>query len=123
MSANPEAVENNTPETAPSHFIREIILEDLKTNKYNGRVHTRFPPEPNGYLHIGHAKSINLNFGLANEFGGKCNLRFDDTNPCKEETEYVESIIEDVRWLGGEFEDRLLFASDYFPQLYDRSEE
>ena len=101
-----------------SHFIRDIIIEDLKTNKYGGRVHTRFPPEPNGYLHIGHAKSINLNFGLAGEFGGKCNLRFDDTNPCKEETEYVESIIADVRWLGGDFEDRLFYASDYFDQLY-----
>jgi glutaminyl-tRNA synthetase len=101
-----------------SNFIREIILEDLRANKYGGRVHTRFPPEPNGYLHIGHAKSIHLNFGLAAEFGGKCNLRFDDTNPAKEETEYVDSIIEDVRWLGGDFEDRLFYASDYFGQLY-----
>ena len=107
------------PETGPSNFIREIILDDLKTNKYGGRVHTRFPPEPNGYLHIGHAKSISLNFGLAQEFGGKCNLRFDDTNPSKEETEYVDSIIEDVRWLGGDWEDRLFYASDYFQQLYD----
>jgi glutaminyl-tRNA synthetase len=82
-------------------------------------VHTRFPPEPNGYLHIGHAKSIHLNFGLAREFGGKCNLRFDDTNPSKEETEYVDSIIEDVRWLGGDWEGRLFYASDYFEQLYD----
>ena len=105
--------------SGPSNFIREIILEDLKTNKWGGRVHTRFPPEPNGYLHIGHAKSINLNFGLAEEFGGKCNLRFDDTNPSKEETEYVDSIIEDVRWLGGDFEDRLFYASDYFQQLYE----
>src|SRR5260370_32921586 len=103
---------------APSNFVREIILDDLKTNKYGGRVHTRFPPEPNGYLHIGHAKSINLNFGLAIEFGGKCNLRFDDTNPSKEETEYVDSIIEDVRWLGGDWEDRLFYASDSFDQLY-----
>ncbi len=85
-----------TPEAAPSNFIRDIILDDLKTNKYGGRVHTRFPPEPNGYLHIGHAKSITINFGLAKEFSGKCNLRFDDTNPSKEETEYVDSIIEDV---------------------------
>jgi glutaminyl-tRNA synthetase len=109
------------PEAAPtqSNFIREIILDDLKTNKYGGRVHTRFPPEPNGYLHIGHAKSIHLNFGLAEEFAGKCNLRFDDTNPSKEETEYVDSIIEDVRWLGGEWEDRLFYASDYFDQLYE----
>jgi len=104
---------------APSNFVRDIIIDDLKTNKYGGRVHTRFPPEPNGYLHIGHAKSINLNFGLATEFGGKCNLRFDDTNPSKEETEYVDSIIEDVRWLGGDFEDRLFYASDYFQQLYE----
>jgi glutaminyl-tRNA synthetase len=102
-----------------SNFIREIIIEDLKTNKYGGRVHTRFPPEPNGYLHVGHAKSINLNFGFAQEFGGKCNLRFDDTNPSKEETEYVESIIEDVRWLGGDWEGRLFYASDYFDQLYE----
>ena len=107
------------PTPAPSNFVREIILEDLKTNKYGGRVHTRFPPEPNGYLHVGHAKSINLNFGLAAEFGGKCNLRFDDTNPEKEETEYVESIIEDVKWLGGDFEDRIFYASDYFQQLYE----
>ncbi len=106
-------------ETGPSNFIREIILDDLKTNKYGGRVHTRFPPEPNGYLHIGHAKSISINFGLAQEFGGKCNLRFDDTNPSKEETEYVDSIIEDVHWLGGDWEGRLFYASDYFGQLYD----
>ena len=104
---------------APSNFIREIILDDLKTNKYGGRVHTRFPPEPNGYLHIGHAKSININFGFAQEFAGKCNLRFDDTNPSKEEVEYVESIIADVRWLGGDWDDRLFYASDYFGQLYD----
>ena len=104
--------------TGPSNFVRDIVIEDLKTNKYGGRVHTRFPPEPNGYLHIGHAKSINLNFGLAAEFGGKCNLRFDDTNPCKEETEYVDSIVKDVRWLGGDWEDRLFYASDYFDQLH-----
>jgi glutaminyl-tRNA synthetase len=103
----------------PSHFIREIILEDNRTGKFGGRVHTRFPPEPNGYLHIGHAKSICLNFGLAAEFGGKCNLRFDDTNPCKEEQEFVDSIIHDVRWLGFDWEDRMFFASDYFQQLYD----
>src|SRR5512142_1768980 len=101
-----------------SNFIREIILEDLKTGKYEGRVHTRFPPEPNGYLHVGHAKSITINFGLAREFGGLCNLRFDDTNPSKEETEYVDSIIADVRWLGGDWGDRLFYASDYFDQLY-----
>jgi glutaminyl-tRNA synthetase len=116
----PDSSTGNADSTSgPSNFVREIILEDLKTNKYGGRVHTRFPPEPNGYLHIGHAKSINLNFGLAAEFGGKCNLRFDDTNPSKEETEYVDSIIEDVRWLGGDWEDRLFYASDYFGQLYE----
>ena len=107
------------PTPGPSNFIRDIIIEDLKTGKYGGRVHTRFPPEPNGYLHIGHAKSINLNFGLAADFGGKCNLRFDDTNPCKEETEYVESIIKDAHWLGGDWEGRLFYASDYFDQLYE----
>ncbi|MEQ8784859.1 MAG: glutamine--tRNA ligase/YqeY domain fusion protein [Pirellulaceae bacterium] len=106
------------PEEGPSlDFIRKIIVEDNKTGKFDGRVHTRFPPEPNGYLHIGHAKSICLNFGLAKEFGGKCNLRFDDTNPTKEEVEYVESIKDDVRWLGFTW-DNLFFASDYFPQLY-----
>jgi len=102
---------------APSNFIREIILQDLETNKFGGRVHTRFPPEPNGYLHVGHAKSIAINFGFAKEFGGKCNLRFDDTNPTKEETEYVDSIMEDVRWLGGEWAG-VHYASDYFDQLY-----
>jgi len=107
------------PDSAPSDFIRAIIIEDLKTNKYGGRVHTRFPPEPNGYLHIGHAKSICLNFGIATEFGGLYNLRFDDTNPSKEDVEYVESIQEDVRWLGFDWEDRLFYASDYFEQLYE----
>jgi len=102
-----------------SHFIKEIIEEDLKTGKFGGRVHTRFPPEPNGYLHIGHAKSICLNFGLALEYNGLCNLRFDDTNPAKEDVEYVESIKEDVRWLGFDWGDRLYYASDYFEQLYD----
>jgi glutaminyl-tRNA synthetase len=100
-------------------FIREIIDNDNKTDKYKGRVHTRFPPEPNGYLHIGHAKSICLNFSIAEEYNGKCNLRFDDTNPAKEEEEYVKSIIEDVVWLGFDYEDRLFFASDYFDQMYD----
>ncbi len=100
-------------------FIREIIEEDLRTGKYGGRVHTRFPPEPNGYLHIGHAKSICLNFGVAQEYGGLCNLRFDDTNPIKEETEYVEAIKEDIRWLGFDWEDREYYASDYFEQLYE----
>jgi len=104
---------------AASNFIRDIIIEDQRTGKNGGRVLTRFPPEPNGYLHVGHAKAIHLNFGLAREFGGLCNLRFDDTNPEKEETEYVDSIIEDVQWLGGDFGDRIFYASDYFPQLYD----
>ena len=104
---------------AASNFIRDLILSDNANGKHNLRIHTRFPPEPNGYLHVGHAKSIMLNFGLAEEFGGKCNLRFDDTNPAKEETEYVESIVEDVKWLGADFGDRLLYASDYFQQLYD----
>ena len=99
-------------------FIRAIILDDNKSGKWGGRVHTRFPPEPNGYLHIGHAKSICLNFGIAKEFGGKCNLRFDDTNPTTEEEEYVESIQRDVKWLGWNWEERLLFASDYFEQMY-----
>ncbi len=112
---------NTAPDDAahPSDFIRDIIAEDLRTSKYGGRVHTRFPPEPNGYLHIGHAKSICLNFGVAAEFGGLCNLRFDDTNPTKEEVEYVESIMEDIRWLGFDWDDRLLYASDYFEQLYE----
>jgi len=103
----------------PSNFIRDIIDEDLKTGKFGGCVHTRFPPEPNGYLHIGHAKSICLNFGIARDYNGLCNLRFDDTNPVKEEEEYVQSIIEDVRWLGFDWEDRLYFASDYFEKMYE----
>jgi glutaminyl-tRNA synthetase len=119
-------IERNKPgtETTPSEngaasdFIRAIINEDNRTGRYGGRVHTRFPPEPNGYLHIGHAKSICLNFGIAEDYGGKCNLRFDDTNPTKEEMEYVESIQEDVRWLGFDWEERLFYASDYFEQLY-----
>ncbi len=105
------------PQPEPTNFLKEILRDDIAAGKHGGRVHTRFPPEPNGYLHIGHAKSICLNFGLALEFGGKCNLRFDDTNPCKEEQEYVDSIIENVRWLGFDWEDRLFYASDYFDQL------
>ncbi|MCK8601013.1 glutamine--tRNA ligase/YqeY domain fusion protein [Desulfoferrobacter suflitae] len=105
--------------SSPPNFIRNMILEDLKKNKNDGRVHTRFPPEPNGYLHIGHAKSICINFGLAREFDGLCNLRFDDTNPSKEDVEYVESIKDSVRWLGFDWDDRLYYASDYFDQLYD----
>ncbi len=106
------------PESRPSNFIRDRFIEDLKTNKYNGRVQTRFPPEPNGYLHIGHAKAICLDFGLADEFGGKTNLRFDDTNPEKEDVEYVDAIMDDVKWLGFRW-DGLFYASDYFDQLYE----
>jgi glutaminyl-tRNA synthetase len=102
----------------PLDFIREIVANDLRAGRHSGRVHTRFPPEPNGYLHIGHAKSICLNFGVAEEFAGTCNLRFDDTNPTKEDTEYVDSIQQDVRWLGFDWDDRTLYASDYFEQLY-----
>ena len=119
-TSDPEAEtgEHAVPESRPSNFIRDIILDDLKTNKYAGRVQTRFPPEPNGYLHIGHAKAICLDFGLADEFGGHTNLRFDDTNPEKEETEYVDSIMADVKWLGFHW-DGLFYASDYFDQLYE----
>jgi glutaminyl-tRNA synthetase len=110
--------------TTPKHFIQLIVDEDLRQAKNAGRVHTRFPPEPNGYLHIGHAKAICLNFGLAEQYpGGLCNLRFDDTNPTKEDTEYVEAIQEDVRWLGFDWEDRCYFASDYFPKLYEMAKE
>ncbi len=117
-TAEAKTGENAAPEPRPSNFIRDIILDDLKTNKFNGRVQTRFPPEPNGYLHIGHAKAICLDFGLAAEFGGKTNLRFDDTNPEKEDTEYVDSIMADVKWLGFQW-DGLYYASDYFEQLYE----
>ena len=112
---SPELQPNND---GPSNFIRNIMIEDIKSGKHEGRVQTRFPPEPNGYLHIGHAKAICLDFGLAAEFGGKCNLRFDDTNPSKEETEYVDAIMADVKWLGFQW-DNLFYASDYFQQLYD----
>ena len=111
----------NTP-SSPAHFIRNIIEEDNRTGKWNGRVETRFPPEPNGYLHIGHAKSICLNFGLALEYGGVCHLRFDDTNPEKEAQEYVDAIIESVRWLGFDWKKHLYYASDYFDQLYEFAE-
>src|SRR5262245_63749747 len=103
----------------PANFIRAIAAEDRVSGKFGGRVITRFPPEPNGYLHIGHAKSICLNFGLAAEFGGRCHLRFDDTNPTKESVEYVESIMADVHWLGFDWGEHLYYASDYFEQLYD----
>jgi glutaminyl-tRNA synthetase len=111
---------SRTESVSPSDFIRNIIANDLESNKNEGRVHTRFPPEPNGYLHIGHAKSICLNFGLAAENkGGLCNLRFDDTNPSKEDVEYIESIQSDIRWLGFDWDDRLFYASDYFENLYE----
>jgi glutaminyl-tRNA synthetase len=118
-TSNPETATAITPspESRPSNFLRDVILDDLKTNKFGGHVQTRFPPEPNGYLHIGHAKAICLDFGLAAEFGGHTNLRFDDTNPEKEETEYVDSIMQDVKWLGFEWSG-LFYASDYFDQLY-----
>jgi glutaminyl-tRNA synthetase len=107
-----------TNSTSPSDFIREIIDEHLRNNRFQGRVATRFPPEPNGYLHIGHAKSVCLNFGIAAQYGGTCNLRMDDTDPTGESQEYVDSIIRDVRWLGFDWEDRLYYASDYYEQLY-----
>ncbi|MEA3280562.1 MAG: glutamine--tRNA ligase, partial [Thermodesulfobacteriota bacterium] len=107
-----------TEPSLPANFIQYIIEEDLKTNKHEGRIVTRFPPEPNGYLHIGHAKSICLNFGIAAAYGGICNLRFDDTNPGKEDVEYVESIKSDVRWLGFDWGNRLYYTSDYFEKLY-----
>lgn len=111
-------IESGTP-NLPQNFIHEIITQDLANGKNGGKVITRFPPEPNGYLHIGHAKSIFLNYGTAVKFGGKFNLRMDDTNPSKEDTEYVESILEDVRWLGADWEDRFFYASNYFDKLYD----
>ena len=106
-------------DTVPSDFIREIIKEDISTNKYDGKVLTRFPPEPNGYLHIGHAKSICLNFSIAEEFGGLCNIRFDDTNPIKEEIEYIESNKDDIRQLCFDWDDRMYYASNYFEAIYD----
>jgi len=109
---------NETNPNAAGDFIRDIIRQDLQTNKWDGRVQTRFPPEPNGYLHIGHARAIWINFGIAEEFGGKCNLRFDDTNPVKEEQEYIDAIIRDIRWLGYDWDDRLYYASSYFGQMY-----
>ncbi len=122
MPSTPSASSHDTPpenQRPGRNFIQQLIDADLAAGRYGGRVHTRFPPEPNGYLHIGHAKSICLNAGLAREYGGRFNLRFDDTNPAKEEQEYVDSIQEDIRWLGADWEDRLFFASDYFDQLYE----
>ncbi|MCX7875383.1 MAG: glutamine--tRNA ligase/YqeY domain fusion protein [Melioribacteraceae bacterium] len=110
---------NSVEERKPKNFIYELIDQDNQTNRFQKRVHTRFPPEPNGYLHIGHAKAICLNYGIAKDYNGKFNLRFDDTNPEKEEQEYVDSIVEDVKWLGADFEDRIFYASDYFEQMYD----
>ncbi len=118
MNMTPVDPEDKSPETQPLDFIRAIVTADLESGKHDGRVQTRFPPEPNGYLHIGHAKAIALDFGVAAEFGGKCNLRFDDTNPVKEDVEYVDAIMEDIRWLGWDWEDRLYYASSYFEQLY-----
>ncbi|NRB42539.1 MAG: glutamine--tRNA ligase, partial [Pseudomonadales bacterium] len=108
----------DAPNTPSNNFIHKIIADDLSANTHGGKVLTRFPPEPNGYLHIGHAKSICVNFGLAEEFGGQCNLRFDDTNPEKEEQEYIDAIKSDVQWLGFQWADKIKYASDYFPQFY-----
>ena len=122
MNSNKKEKRNADTEAGsakPTNFIKEIIEEDIRNNKNDGRVYTRFPPEPNGYLHIGHAKSICFNFGVVEEYSGLCNLRFDDTNPTKEETEYVDSIMEDIRWLGYDWDDRLYYASDYFGTLYE----
>ena len=111
---------NNEIEDKKSlNFIEQIVESDLKAGKNGGRLNTRFPPEPNGYLHIGHAKAICMDFGIAEKFGGTCNLRFDDTNPVKEDVEYVDSIMEDIHWLGFDWGDRLYYASDYFPKLWD----
>lgn len=123
ITAPTGTADDTAPATAGLDFIRTRIIADRAAGRFESRVHTRFPPEPNGYLHLGHAKSICLNYGLAQEFGGKFNLRFDDTNPVKEDTEYVDSIREDVRWLGGDWEDREFFSSDYFGQLYQFAEQ
>ncbi|HYW94339.1 MAG TPA: glutamate--tRNA ligase family protein, partial [Bacteroidales bacterium] len=111
--------EDSKPEKKGPNFIEAIVEEDLKAGKNNSKVHTRFPPEPNGYLHIGHAKAICIDFGIATKFGGQTNLRFDDTNPTREEVEYVDSIREDIHWLGFDWGDREYYASDYFTQLYE----
>jgi len=111
------------PREKPTNFIRDIILEHNASGRFGGQVITRFPPEPNGYLHIGHAEAITIDFGMAAEFGGRCHLRFDDTNPAKESQEYVDSIIETVRWLGFDWGKHLYYASDYFEQLYQWAEQ
>ena len=116
---NEEKTKGNEEPKPSVSFIEQFIIDDLKAGKNNGRIHTRFPPEPNGYLHIGHAKAICLDFGMAQKYGGKCNLRFDDTNPVKEEVEYIDSIKEDIRWLGFDWEDREFYASDYFGKLFE----
>ena len=117
LTSEPEMANLETP--ARRDFIRDIVDEHMKSGRFDGRVHTRFPPEPNAYLHIGHAQAILLSYGIAQQYGGKFNLRFDDTNPTKEEQEFVDAIIDDVRWLGADWEDRLFYASDYFEQLYE----
>src|ERR671916_1572799 len=119
----PRTDESRGEKPTSRNFIQQIIDADRAAGKHDGRVHTRFPPEPNGYLHIGHAKSICLNFGIAQEYGSRCNLRFDDTNPAKEDVEYVESIQRDVRWLGFSYGDRALYASDYFEEMYRLAED
>ena len=119
MKSSDINTKNSTESASSTNFIKHIIEEDIKTGKNDGKVHTRFPPEPNGHLHIGHAKSICLNFGLATQYHGMCNLRYDDTDPSKESIEYVEAIKEDVRWLGFDWEDREYYASDYFEQLFE----
>ena len=116
---NEENFNGSVEDKSPVSFIEQFIVDDLKEGKNNGRIHTRFPPEPNGYLHIGHAKAICLDFGMAKKYGGKCNLRFDDTNPVKEEVEYIDSIKEDINWLGFDWEDREFYASDYFGKLFE----
>ena len=120
MAEREPNVEETSEPTASLDFIRREVEKDLAAGRYD-RVHTRFPPEPNGYLHIGHAKAICIDYGIAEDYGGLYNLRFDDTNPTKEEEEYVESIQEDIRWLGFDWEDRLFYASDYFEQLYEHA--
>ena len=119
MAENIENINAGAEEKKPLNFVQQFVAEDLAAGKNGGRLNTRFPPEPNGYLHIGHAKAICMDFGVAEKFGGTCNLRFDDTNPQKEDTEYVEAIMRDIHWLGYDWGDRLYYASDYFPKLYD----